>query len=116
VLVGRATGRRRRYRLVKERHRKVREIEQPRINAIAVLEVPKNPLRRLLGDRPGRVLPTMTEMTVMHFSSQQSSVRRSLQADCWLGLSVGERSTVAVVGVTPGLRDADLAAQVLDRA
>ena len=49
TLVRRAAGHRRRQRLIKEGHRKVAKIEQPRFDSIALLEVLKNPLRRLFG-------------------------------------------------------------------
>src|SRR3984893_6861714 len=48
VLVWSAAGRGRRHRLVKEGHRKITKIEQPRFDAVALLEMLKNPLCRLL--------------------------------------------------------------------
>ena len=39
VLESRATRRGRRYGLIEERHRKVAQIEQPRVDAIALLQV-----------------------------------------------------------------------------
>src|ERR1700752_510174 len=43
----RTTRRGRRYRLIEERHRVVAQIEQPRVDAIALLQVLKNPVRGL---------------------------------------------------------------------
>src|SRR5882724_3167249 len=48
VLESRATRRGRRYWLIEERHRIFAQIEQPRIDTIALLQVLQYPLRRLL--------------------------------------------------------------------
>src|SRR5258708_38175902 len=48
ILVRRAAGHRRRYGLIKEGHRKIAKVEQPRFDSVAFLEVLKNPLCRLL--------------------------------------------------------------------
>src|SRR5712692_7398288 len=47
VLERRATRHGRRQWLIEERHRKVAQIEQPRVDAIALLQVPENPVRGL---------------------------------------------------------------------
>ena len=46
VLERRATRRGRRYWLIEERHRKVAQIEQPRVDAIALFQVLQNPASR----------------------------------------------------------------------
>jgi hypothetical protein len=53
------------YRLVEERHREVAQVEQPGVDAPVLLQLLHNPVRGLSEKRPSRVLPTMTEMTVM---------------------------------------------------
>src|SRR5258706_1806392 len=49
ILVSRATRHGGRHRLVEEGHWKVPEIDQPRVDAAAILESLKNPLRRFFG-------------------------------------------------------------------
>src|SRR5690349_20242896 len=49
ILVSRATRHAGRHGLVEEGHWKVPEIEQPRVDAAAILESLKNPLRRFFG-------------------------------------------------------------------
>jgi hypothetical protein len=65
VLVRRATRRGRRCRLIEERHRKVAKIEKPSVDTRALLQVFKIHFAGFSAKRPSRVLPTMTEMTVM---------------------------------------------------
>src|SRR5262249_1943659 len=49
ILVGRAAGHRGRHRLGEKRHWKITQVEQPRFDGVALLEVLKNPLCGLLG-------------------------------------------------------------------
>ena len=51
--------------LIEERHREVSEIKKPAFNPFSPMHVLKNPLRRLFGKRPWRVLPTITEMVII---------------------------------------------------
>jgi len=44
ILEGRPAGRRRRHWLIEERHRKIAQIEQPRVDSSALLEMLKNPV------------------------------------------------------------------------
>src|SRR2546425_12103006 len=52
VLERRATRCGRRYRLIEKRHRKVAQIEQPRVDAIALPQVLQNPVRGLFREAP----------------------------------------------------------------
>jgi len=68
MLIRRAAGHRRRQRLIKEGHRKVPKVEQSRFDSVALLEVLKNPLRRLLGEPALTRAATITEIVVMYRS------------------------------------------------
>ena len=56
-----------RRQLVEERHRKIAQIEQTRIDAVALFQRLQIHRAGFSEKRPSRVLPMITEMTVMLF-------------------------------------------------